>query len=510
MIVLDAFALLGLYALYRSWKYKRPSLPLPPGPKGLPLVGNLFDMPKAFEWRTFHKWAKELETDIIYLNIAGQSVVIIDSASAAVELLERRSSLYSGRPRLPMINELMGWDFDFGFMDYGDTWRRHRRLMHNAFHPAASKQFLPHLSKATLAFLNNMLDKPESLVENIRSMAGQTILSIAYGIEMQKNNDPYIADAHRAIKPVSLAAVPGAFLVDTFPALKYVPDWAPGAGFKAKARMWRSYARQMIERPFEAAKNMMAEGTCPRCFVSICLDMKEDSSLIYDEDVVQSVAGTMYTAGADTTVAVLTACILGLLSRPDVVKKAQDDLDKVVKLGHLPDFEDEPSLPFITAIAKETMRWRVTLPTAVPHLLHADDEYKGYRIPAGSIIIPNTWAMLNDEGIYPDPLTFRPERFMENNYLRQDVRDPGHATWGFGRRICPGRFIAFPAVWIAIASLIYAFNIEKKVDETGNVIQPNHEDTVGLVNMPKPYAYRITPRSLAIEKLIRESKILYL
>ena len=99
---------------------------------------------------------------------------------------------------------------------------------------------------------------------------------------------------------------------------------------------------------------------------------------------------------------------MGLLDKPDVLKRAQAELDAVVKPGHLPDFEDEESLPFITAIVKETLRWRVVAPIggsvltligkrlimiyiAFPRLLDYDDEYKGYRIPAGSVIIPNAW-----------------------------------------------------------------------------------------------------------------------
>lgn len=99
---------------------------------------------------------------------------------------------------------------------------------------------------------------------------------------------------------------------------------------------------------------------------------------------------------------------MGLLDKPDVLKRAQAELDAVIKPGHLPDFEDEESLPFITAIVKETLRWRDVVPiggsvltpigkqlimnyTAIPRLLDYDDEYKGYRIPAGSIIIPNAW-----------------------------------------------------------------------------------------------------------------------
>lgn len=111
------------------------------------------------------------------------------------------------------------------------------------------------------------------------------------------------------------------------------------------------------------------------------------------------------------TVSAIASCILGLLDKPEVVRKAQRELDSVLKPGHLPDFDDEPALPYITAIAMEALRWRDVVPIgvslqtlqfsiivlilqlAVPHLLDGEDEYKGYRLPAGSIIIPNAWSL---------------------------------------------------------------------------------------------------------------------
>src|ERR1700733_11056746 len=91
--------------------------------------------------------------------------------------------------------------------------------------------------------------------------------------------------------------------------------------------------------------------------------------------------------------------------------------------------------------------------SAIPHLLTVDDVYKGYRLPAGSIVVPNAWfvtntliignhnrrclatrAMLHDETVYPEPFEFKPERFMKDGQLDPSVRDPDHAVFGFGRR----------------------------------------------------------------------------
>ena len=91
------------------------------------------------------------------------------------------------------------------------------------------------------------------------------------------------------------------------------------------------------------------------------------------------------------TNAAMQAFFLAMALYPEVQKKAQEELDAVVGSGRLPDFSDRPSLPYISAIVKELLRWHIVTPMAVPHRVVADDEYKGYFIPAGSIVVGNTW-----------------------------------------------------------------------------------------------------------------------
>lgn len=119
------------------------------------------------------------------------------------------------------------------------------------------------------------------------------------------------------------------------------------------------------------------------------------------------------------TVSTIASCVLGLMTHPEVLKKAQQDIDAVIGLGQLPGFEDEESLPYITAIVKETLRWREVTPIcrhslfmrdinthpsllAIPHLVDIEDEYKGYRIPAGSTVLPNTWYALEPVNVVMD------------------------------------------------------------------------------------------------------------
>ncbi|PPQ93761.1 hypothetical protein CVT25_008141 [Psilocybe cyanescens] len=505
MSVLDLFAGIAfVWTLYLYLKARRTQLPLPPGPKRLPIIGNLLDMPRTLEWEVYHKWCKELATDILHLDAGGTHVIVLDSYHAAEEMLEKKSTIYSGRPRLPMVNELMGWDFNFGFMDYGDRWRRSRRLMHNAFHPSAAKKYRPHELKSARTFLRRLLDDSNDIMGDLRLLSGDAVLSATYGLEISSKHDKYITMAEAGLEPVLTALIPGTFLVDVIPALKYVPDWLPGAGFKRKAREWRQLALKMRDTPYEHAKRKVEEGTSPVSFCSMSLrKVDEDLDRNAQEDDIKSVAGTLYGAGADSVMAAVATCILALLNHPEILKRAQEQIDSVIKPGHLPDFEDEPALPFVTAVIRESMRWRDVTPLGLPHLSHAEGEYKGYRIPRGSIILANSWAMLHDESIYPEPFVFKPDRFLTaDGQLDKSVRDPGHAIWGFGRRICPGRYMAASSIWITVASFIAAFDIEK-VDETGGI---THGYSSGVIRIPLPFKCSIRPRTKAVEDFIRATE----
>ncbi|PPQ67743.1 hypothetical protein CVT26_007030 [Gymnopilus dilepis] len=489
MFILDLLAgVAAIYTLYLFFTRHRSRLPLPPGPKGLPLVGNLFCLPRSLEWEVYDRWSKELNTDVLHLDAAGTHIVVLGSYRAAMDLLERRSSIYSGRPRLPMVVELMGWDFNFGFMDYASPRRTHRRLMHDSFHPTAAKQFRPQELKSARNLVRRLLDDPSDIMGEFRQLSGEAILSSTYGLEVTSKDDKYIAIAKEGIDPVALALIPGTFLVDVIPALKYVPEWMPGASFKRKAKRWRQSALNVRDIPFEDAKREIVQGCSRPSFCAASLARVDPNMDIeQQEDDIKSTAGTLYA------------------EHPAVLKKAHEEIDRVLKPGHLPDFDDEPSLPYVTAVVKESMRWSVTAPLALPHTCLAEDEYKGYRIPKGSIVLANAWAMLHDEKVYSDPFSFKPERFLTEDgcSFNKEVKDPSHATWGFGRRVCPGRYMAASSLWITVASLIAAFDFSKADQSEGST----YEYEPGILRIPHTFTCYIRPRSPAVEQFIRSTEL---
>jgi hypothetical protein len=113
-------------------------------------------------------------------------------------------------------------------------------------------------------------------------------------------------------------------------------------------------------------------------------------------------------------------------------------------------------------------------------------------------------AMMNNEGDYPNPETFNPERYLRDGDPDLSVRDPTPLVFGFGRRICPGAHIANSLLWIIVASVLSTFNISKPIDENGVVIEPSVEYHSGIAFQPLPFKCAIKARHAGVESLIRK------
>ncbi|KAJ7486711.1 cytochrome P450, partial [Mycena latifolia] len=333
-------------------------------------------------------------------------------------------------------------------------------------------------------------------------IAGEVIMSIAYGIEVLPAGDPYILLAEQAVRTGNIAAIPGRYLVDWIPLLKHVPDWVPGVGFKRQAKEARKVARALNDVPFAETKRQLASGIAPYSFTAESLHrLSESGNTYYEEDTIKGTAASMYIAGSHTTVTTLSNFFLAMLANPGAQKNAQREIDAVIGQRRLPDFGDQAALPYVSALVKEVLRWKTIAPLSIPHFLAVEDEYHGYRLPAGSVVFGNTWAIQHDEVMYPDPHAFKPERFLSNGKRNPDVPDP-QIAFGYGRRICPAHHMATSSVWITIASILATFEITKAIGDDGHVIEPSFKYDSGLVSAPLLFECSIRPRSRDTEVLI--------
>ncbi|KAJ7664304.1 cytochrome P450 [Mycena rosella] len=498
----SSIAAVSALALYIS--FRRDSRPVPPGPRPLPVIGNLLNIPDREQWLVYQDWSRQYGSDVVHLNVFGTDILVVNSAEAASALFGHKSAIYSDRPRMPMLGELVGLGWHFAFMPHGDEWRAHRKIFTQEFSPSAVQRYQDQELKWTKALLRNLVNAPQNFMEHIQNMASGIVLETTFGLQVQPSGqpDPFIAAAKQAVEAMTETGLFGTYLVDFLPVLKYVPAWFPYATFKRQANEWRKSSDIAAHVPFGILKDGMATNDYMPSVGSKLLTSDE----AVDETAVRQTTAAMFASGSAATVSALTTFILAMRLYPDVQARAQKEIDQVVA-GRLPNFADETSLPYITAIIREIGRWNPVVPLAFPHMLSSDDSYKGYHLKAGSVVFPNAWAILHDPVVYPDPHVFKPERFLtDDGKLNPEVKDP-EAAWGFGRRSCPGRKMATSSMFIAVASVLAAFDISTAFDSDGSSITPPGEYGSGMLRYPKEFKCTIKPRSAEAAALISEAAL---
>ncbi|EIN08237.1 cytochrome P450 [Punctularia strigosozonata HHB-11173 SS5] len=492
-----SLAAFGLYLLKRLLEPKQPA-PYPPGPKGLPVIGNVHQFPKEQEWKTFYQWSEQYG-DMTMVNLLGQRMLIINSAKVAVELLDKKSSIYSDRPVMEMCAELVGWKQALALVPYGERFRDLRRLMHGALAGKANlAEHRPIQELETHKFLLRALKDSSRLQEEIRSLAGGIILKVSHGYEVNHDgHDPVVSLIERTMDEFAQISTPGAYLVDVLPALKYLPEWFPGAGFKKDAKEMKSRLHAAIDAPHQFVKDQMAAGTELPSYTSRHLEAGDITP--HTEDLIKFGAFAIYGGGADTAE---YSFYLAMTLNPEIQKRAQAEIDAVVGTDRLPTLADRDHLPYVDALVKEVFRWNPVAPQGIPHSLREDDIHDGYFIPKGTVCIANIWKFLHDPKTYSNPMAFDPSRFIDAPGKPAE-EDPRHFCFGFGRRICPGLQLADQSVWLACAMALAAFDISKAKDEHGHVLEPTQEYTSGLISHPKQFPCALKPRSTRAEALIR-------
>ncbi|KAF4597210.1 hypothetical protein EYR40_007662 [Pleurotus pulmonarius] len=466
----QALGLLATYLLFTTIYNKliRKQLfpfPLPPSPPSDPLIGHLRKILPEHAEHTFGEWAKKY-----------------------------------------------GWGNGLTFLHYGERFRRQRKLMNSHLMAKACRQYQPVQLENAHILVGNLMESKGEYAHTLTHFSTAIIMQITYGHQILSDGDEYVTLATNAKVSGEEAGVPGGTLVDYFPILQYLPSWFPGTHYANIARKWQNHVQRFRNIPFESVVNQVAEGTSKPSFLSNMLERFNGRTLSDEErEDLKDAAAVMYGAGAGTTSATLGMFFLAMLDNPECQKLAQAEIDRVVGKDRLPTFDDHTSLPYVECLAQELLRWNPIIPL--------DDVYKGMFIPKGSLIYPNVLAMSLDEN-YSNPTAFNPSRFMPKSD-GGGGEPPFPSAFGFGRRICPGRHLAYASIWIAVTTILSTLNITRKKDEHGNNIPLRLEFSSGITKWahhfglpdmfthlrfhshPKPVPCNISPRSEAAAHLVQ-------
>jgi cytochrome P450 len=415
LVVAASFILLVTYQIYQYYALRRR---MPPGPLGMPLIGNIAEIPKAQAWRTYAEWHKKYGP-IYSLQFGGTTIIMIGSTEVADAMLNKKGNIYSSRPRQVMIGECISQGNRILLLPYNDKWRRYHRLQGAILNPQMSKtyQALQDLEskQVVLDFLSH-----NEFKKNFHRYSASLTLALGYGKRMPLGSEPEIKGIDEIMSTLNWAFTQ-AWLVDYFPFLNVLPKWL--APWKQTAEKIRERELDFFGTLHDAALNNQAWN-----WTKEVSTMKESRQLTPLE--LSYVIGNTYEAGSDTTSIALEVFVLAAVLHPEKMRTAQAEIDRVVGRERLPNFDDK--LPYVDAIIQEVHRWRPVIPGGVPHAVIQDDEFMGYHIPKNAMVFGNHWAISMNADTYTDPEAFNPDRWIENPGLAPPV------TFGFGRRVCIG------------------------------------------------------------------------
>ncbi|KAI0753473.1 cytochrome P450 [Daedaleopsis nitida] len=391
---------------------------------------------------------------------------------------------------------LIGHDqWNFSFMPYGKRFRTFRRgFLEKYSTSAAVRSFYDAQRAVGIKFLGSVLRDPDGVFHHLGLRASRLILDVTYGIEAESNQNPFVKTADAMMATASFALSPAMWLFNPTTILKYLPNWLGGSTILR----WQADCNDLRYNPYAHVQKELAHGSARPSYVASLIQELSPQPGSDEETFIRDTAAVAYAAASDTTVVASETFLLAMVLNPDVQKRAQAEIDRVVGSERLPDYTDRAQLPYVSAVMKEVLRWHSPGPTGVPHKLTQDDVYRGYHMPAGALVMGNVWGLLHDPEMYPEPMEFRPERFLRDGVFDCSTNDPSRYAFGFGRRACPGKLFAENSMWMLIAQFLATFTVS--LPEGAD--PPPMEWTSEAFSRPLPFKCVIRPRSQAAVDLI--------
>lgn len=502
-----ATTIVGLLLCSLTKLVKTASRKLPPGPKGLPLIGDI-------RHATDQDWLCSAERkdeygEMMYVSALGQGILVLNSRRVAVDLLEKRSSIYSDRPHNIVLCDYMSEGLSLASTPYNNLLRRFRRAALDSFSSSGVSVYRPIQNREAMILALDLMKSPSDRETHLRRHSLSIMLSINYHLPpAQSESDPFLLAITDRIRHISHTLEPGAHLVEFFPWLRYVPSMF--ARWKREAQRWFIESTSLFERLVNKVSDDLANGIDEPSFAAALIKNQEKYKLSERERA--WLTGGMLFAGGETASAILEWWLLAMVAHPEVQTRAHSELDKVVGRARPPTFADLPSLPYVRAIVKEMLRWSQIAPFGVPHKSAADDWYEGAFIPRGTICLPNMRAINSDPSVFgEDAARFNPDRHLDGSGAERtapEEREMGSTVFGFGRRTCLGRHIAEGTLAIDVATLLWAMRLERPERVQGEL---DTETFVleGLSARPVPFEVRASPRFPETETLIVDALELY-
>ncbi|XP_015894363.1 geraniol 8-hydroxylase [Ziziphus jujuba] len=431
---------------------------LPPGPKPLPIIGNLLELGEK-PHKSLAKLSKRFGP-IMSLKLGQVTTIVVSSASMAKEVLQTHDQFFSNRTIPDSLKACKHDEFCLPFLPVSTRWKNLRKICNTYLFSGkvlnGNQNLRNKKVEELLANVTETMSKGEAL--DIGRAAFKTTLNLLSTTIFSLDLADPIGDNARELKGTVwgiLEEVGTPNLADYFPFLKKIdPQGIRKRSTIHLAKLIQLF-NQIINKRLQFRRKMPGS-ISDSDMLDTLVNISEQNCEDMDKTRIGRLFVDLFVAGTDTTSATVEWAMAELLSNPEILSKAKAELDQVIGKGNQVKESDTAKLPYLQAIIKETFRLHPAVPLLLPRRAEADVEISGFTVPKGAQILVNAWAIGRDSSMWENPNSFKPERFLGSDI---DVRGQSFELipFGSGRRICPGLPLAMRMLYLILGSLIHSF-----------------------------------------------------
>nr|GEX30089.1 cytochrome P450 81E8-like [Tanacetum cinerariifolium] len=485
--------------LLTSYLRKKPSNLPPTIFPTLPIIGHLYLL-KPPLYRTLAKLSAKYG-DVLLLRLGSRRVLIVSSPSASEECFTKNDVLFANRPHM-LFGKIIGNNYtSLVWASYGDNWRNLRRIaaveilsIHrlHEFHDVRVDE-----GKLLVRKLYTNTSSSVNLKSVFYELTLNVMMRMISGKRYFGGDIPEVeaeGKRFREILDETFLLAGAANVGDYLPFLR----WFGVNGLEKKLVALREKRDAFFQGLIEQLRKSKGTevGNKKKTMIEVLLSLQESDPKYYTDEMIRSFVLVLLSAGTDTSAGTMEWAMSLLLNHPQVLKKAQNEIDNVVGNDRLVDESDIVNLPYLRCIMNETFRLCPPGPLLVPHETSDNCAVGGYFIPRGTMLLVNQWAIHHDPKLWTDPEMFKPERFEGLEGTRDAFK---LMPFGSGRRSCPGEGLAVRVMGSTLGLLIQCFDWERLSEKMVDM-----SEAPGLT-MPKaePLVAKCKPR-VEMQSLLSE------